>query len=703
MTTRPPLASRRPVKSVRHADTRIDEYAWLRADNWEAVMRDPGVLEPEIRAYLEAENAYAETALAPLVELRGTLAQEMRARIKEDDCSVPAADGAFAYYTRYDAGGQHPVFCRRPIRGRGGEEILLDANEEAKGHAFFRVANCLHSPDHHLLAYTVDLNGSEYYEVRFRDLETGTELADRMVRAQGDIVWAGDSRTLFYTVHDDHHRPSRVFRHAIGGDPADDVLVYEESDPGFFVGIDKTESRAFVLIVAHDTTTTEVRILDADAPSAEARLIASRESGVEYDVADIGERFLIRTNADGAEDFKIVEAPVASPTPDAWTDVVPHRLGCLIRAQLAFADHLVRLERIDGRPRIVVRRLATADEHEIAFDEDAFELGIVPGYEFATTTLRFTYTSPTTPKRTYDYDLETRARTLRKEDEVPSGHDPDAYRAERIFAVSHDGERVPISILRRRDAAVDGESPLLLCGYGSYGFATPASFSANRFSLVDRGFVYAIAHVRGGMERGYRWYREGKLKKKTNTFLDFIAAAEALIEAGYARAGNIVAHGGSAGGMLVGAVANMRPDLFRAVVAEVPFVDVLNTMSDAALPLTPLEWGEWGNPITDADAYRTILSYSPYENVRAQAYPSIFALAGISDPRVTYWEPAKWVAKLRATKTDDNLVLLKTNMKAGHAGASGRFDRLEEVALVYAFLLMAFERTDARLPGANRA
>ena len=695
MTTRPPVAPRRPVKTVRHGEALIDDYAWLRADNWEAVMRDPGVLDLDIRAYLEAENAYSEAALAHLAELRKRLVQEMRARIKEDDSTVPAADGAFAYYARYDAGGQHPVFCRRPLRKRGGEEILLDANEEAKGHAFYRVASCSHSPDHRLLAYTVDLNGSEYYEVRFRELESGTKLADRMTRANGDIVWAGDSRTLFYTVHDDHHRPSRVFRHAIGSDPADDVLVYEESDPGFFVGVDKTESRAFILIVAHDNTTTEVRILDADAPSADARLIAPREPGVEYHVAHVGERFVIRTNAEGAEDFKIVEAPVASPAPDAWTDVVPHRLGCLIRAQLAFADHLVRLERIDGRPRIVVRRLATAEEHEIAFDEDAFELGVVPGYEFATTTLRFTYTSPTTPKRTYDYDMETRARTLRKEDEVPSGHDPDAYCAERIFATSHDGERVPVTILRRRDAAVNGESPLLLYGYGSYGFATPASFSANRFSLVDRGFVYAIAHVRGGMERGYRWYREGKLKKKTNTFLDFIAAAEALIDAGYARAGNIAAHGGSAGGMLVGAVANMRPDLFRAVVAEVPFVDVLNTMCDAALPLTPPEWGEWGNPITDADAYRTILAYSPYENVRAQAYPSILALAGISDPRVTYWEPAKWVAKLRATKTDDNLVVLRTNMKAGHAGASGRFDRLEEVALVYAFLLMVFERSEA--------
>ncbi|MDP6603860.1 MAG: S9 family peptidase [Rhodospirillales bacterium] len=692
MTTRPPVAPRRPAKSVRHGDTQIDDYAWLRDDNWEAVMRDPGVLTPGIRAYLEAENAYAEAALAPDAELRGTLVQEMRARIKEDDSTVPATDGAFAYYTRYDSGGQHPVFCRHPIRG-GGEEILLDANEEAKGHAFYRLATCIHSPDHRLLAYTVDLNGSEYYEVHFRDLETGTELADRMTRAQGDIVWAGDSRTVFYTVHDDHHRPSRVFRHAIGDDPDDDVLVYEESDPGFFVGIDKTESRAFVLIVAHDNTTTEVRILDADAPSAEARLIALREPGIEYDVADVEDRFLIRTNADGAEDFKIVEAPIASPTPDAWTDVVPHRLGSLIRAQLAFADHLVRLERIDGRPRIVVRRLATAEEHEIAFDEDAFELGIVPGYEFATTTLRFIYTSPTTPRRTYDYDMETRGRTLRKEDVIPSGHDPDAYCAERIFAISHDGERVPVSILRSRDAVVDGESPLLLYGYGSYGFATPASFSANRFSLVDRGFIYAIAHVRGGMERGYRWYREGKLAKKTNTFLDFIAAAEALIEAGYARAGNIAAHGGSAGGMLVGAVANMRPDLFRAIVAEVPFVDVLNTMCDAALPLTPPEWGEWGNPITDADAYRTILAYSPYENVCAQAYPSILALAGISDPRVTYWEPAKWVAKLRAIKTDDNLVVLRTNMTAGHAGASGRFDRLEEVALVYAFLLTAFERS----------
>ena len=464
-------------------------------------------------------------------------------------------------------------------------------------------------------------------------------------------------------------------------------MVYEESDPGFFVDIDKTESGRFVVISAHDHTTSEVRLVEASAPESAPRLVAARERGIEYDLSHHGELLYILTNADAATDFKIVTAPVEAEGREGWRDWLPHEAGTYVCAQLLFAGHHVRLERVGGLPRIVVTDLESGEAHTIAFEEEAYDLSLSPGYEFETETLRFVYSSMTTPRQTFDYDMRARTRTLRKTQEVPSGHDPADYVTRRLTAVSHDGARVPVSLLHRRTTPLDGTAPLLLYGYGAYGHAIPASFSTNRLSLVDRGFVYAIAHIRGGSDCGYGWYLDGKLDKKTNTFADFIAAAEHLIAEGYTAKGQIAAHGGSAGGMLMGAVANMRPDLFASIVAEVPFVDVLNTMCDAALPLTPPEWPEWGNPIEDVGAYRRIAAYAPYENVTAQAYPSIFATAGLTDPRVTYWEPAKWVAKLRQLKADDNPLLLHTNMEAGHGGASGRFRRLVEVAMAYAFVL----------------
>jgi oligopeptidase B len=691
-TASPPVAQKRPVASERHGERRVDDYAWLRAENWQEVMRDPDSLPADIRAYLEAENAHTASMLAPLDGLRARLFAEMKGRIKEDDSTVPARDGAYSYFTRHETDGQHPVFCRSRADGSG-EEVLLDGNVEARRggsetRPYFRVASCEHSPDHRRLAYTVDFNGSEYHTVHLRDLATGEDRDERITNAQGDIVWANDSRTLFYTALDEHHRPCRVYRHVLGEDPANDVLVHEDPDPAFYLSISQTESRRFVLIEAYGhSTTSEVRCIDADAPASAPFLIAARETGHLYDVSHQGDRFIIRTNADGAEDFKIVESPVASPGRANWRELVPHEAGRLIRFVYAFRNHLVRLERENGLPRIVVTRMADGAEHAIEFDEEAYNLGIEPGYEFDTTNLRFTYSSMTTPERTYDYDMELRTRVMRKEQIVPSGHDPSAYVTRRVFAPAHDGKRVPVSLLYRKDTKLDGAAPLLLYGYGSYGIAIPAAFGANRLSLVDRGFVFAIAHIRGGTDLGYGWYLDGKLAKKTNTFRDFIAAAEHLIDAGFTKKGAIVAQGGSAGGMLMGAVANLRPDLFRGIVAEVPFVDVLNTMCDATLPLTPPEWAEWGNPIEDAELHRTIASYSPYDNVRAQAYPDILATCGLTDPRVTYWEPAKWVAKLRALKTNDAVVMLRTNMGAGHAGAAGRFDKLEEIALVYAFAL----------------
>ena len=689
--SKPPVAARKPVTSTLHGIGRSDDYAWLKDPDWQRVMREPDALDADIRAYLEAENAHAQAFLAPHEALREALYAEMRGRMKEDESSVPAPDGEWAYYVRYAEGGEHPLYCRAPRHDETAEVVLLDGNREAEGEgegeAYFRIGDCAHSHDHRRLAYTLDLNGSERYRLFVRDIASGTVIDGPIEDAHGEAIWAADGETVFYTVLDDNHRPYQVRRHRVGSDPGADPVVYEEADPGFFIRIGESESRRFVMISAHDHTTSEVHLIDSAVPESAPRVVAARERGVEYDVSLRGGLLYILTNADGATDFKIMTAPLETPGRTAWRDWLPHEAGTYVRSQLLFAGHHVRLERVGGLPRIVVTDLEDGAAHPIAFEEEAYDLVLLPGYEFETATLRFVYSSMTTPRQTYDYDMRTRARTLRKTQEVPSGHDPAAYVTRRLTTVSHDGARVPVSLLHRRTTPLNGSAPLLLYGYGSYGHAIPAAFSTNRLSLVDRGFVYAIAHIRGGSDCGYGWYLDGKLAKKTNTFADFITAAEHLIAEGYTAKGRIAAHGGSAGGMLMGAVANMRPDLFASIVAEVPFVDVLNTMCDADLPLTPPEWPEWGNPIEDADAYRIIAAYAPYENVTAQAYPAIFATAGLTDPRVTYWEPAKWVAKLRRLKAGDQPLLLHTNMEAGHGGASGRFRRLVEVAMAYAFVL----------------
>jgi oligopeptidase B len=689
-----PVAPRRPVSRTVHGVELVDEYDWLRAPNWQEVMRDPTVLAPEIRAHLDAENAHTEAELADVAALRENLFAELKGRIKQDDSSVPAKDGPWAYATRYVEGGQHALIVRAPRDG-GDEQVLIDGNKLAEGKAYFRLAGASHSTDHERLAWAADDKGSEYFTLRLLDMATGAEIGSPIEETSGGAVWANDGRTLFYVRVDENHRPSRVFRHVVGTDPATDALVYEEADPGFFVGVGKTQSGRYVTIDAHDHETSEVRLIDADRPEAEPCLVAPRETAVEYDIDHAGALLYIRTNADGAEDYKIVTAPPESPGRAHWRDLVPHQEGRLILSHTVLARHLVRLERVDGLPRIVVYRLEGGAEHAVAFDEEAYSLGFSAGYEFDTDEIRFTYSSMTTPARVYDYDMGTRERTLRKEQEVPSGHDPSRYVTRRIKARAADGETVPVSILALKDTPQDGSAPLLLYGYGAYGHAIPAAFSTSALSLVDRGFVYAIAHVRGGKDKGFRWYRLGRREHKTNTFDDFVAAARALIDLRYTSAGRIVAQGGSAGGMLMGAVANRAPELFAAVVAEVPFVDVLNTMLDATLPLTPPEWPEWGNPIEDKAAFDLIRGYSPYDNVAAKAYPPILALAGLTDPRVTYWEPAKWVARLRAMKTDAHPLLLKTNMDAGHGGAAGRFDRLKEVALVQAFALKTTGRAGA--------
>jgi oligopeptidase B len=650
----PPIADRRQHAISQHGITRQDPYAWLRADNWQEVMQAPETLPADIRNYLEAENAYfAESFETPHADLTETIYREIRGRIKEDETELPDPDGAWAYNSRMEEGRQYPLIVRTPRNG-GDETLLLDCNIEA-GDGYFGFGGAEHSPDHTLLAWAADRQGSEYYAIHIRDIATGKDTGEVIVDAGDGGTWAPDGQSIYYTELDESHRPYRVRRHVIGTAQADDAIVYEEADPGFFVGVGETLSRRYILIDVHDHQTSELWLIGDG--SLEPRLISARTAEREYDAEE----------RDGL--------------------LYMHTPGVLILDILLFANHLVRLERVDGLPRIVVRDLRDNREWAVAFEEEAYSLGMSAGYEFDATSFRMNYSSPTTPNRTYDVDLDTGARTLLKEQEVPSGHNPDDYVTRRIFADAPDGARIPMTLLYRKTTPLDGTAPALLYGYGSYGMSMPAAFSVSVLSLADRGFVYATAHVRGGMEKGYAWYRNGRREHKLNTFTDFIACAEKLVSDKYAARDRIVAEGGSAGGMLMGAVANMRPELWAGILALVPFVDVLNTMSDDTLPLTPPEWPEWGNPIESEDDFRRIAAYAPYEQIAARDYPPIFALAGLTDPRVTYWEPAKWVAKLRATKTDSHPLYLKTHMGAGHSGMSGRFDRLKETALSYAFAL----------------
>ncbi len=684
----PPQARRIPVSVVHHGETLTDDYGWLRAVNWQQVMRQPDTLDPEIRSYLEAENAYTEETLAGTQAMQDVLFKEMKARLKEDDRQVPQPDGPYEYFPRFVTGGQYAQLCRIPRGGSPDDAtVLLDGNTEAAGKQYWDLGGATHAPDHSLLAYATDDKGSELYTIRFRDAATGKDLPDEIPDTRGGMQWSADGRHLFYVKVDDNQRPQFIYRHALGQPASDDALVYSEPDSGFFVGLESTQSRRFILIDIHDHETSEVHLIEADNPLAPPRLVAPRRKGHEYGVEHHGDKLIITTNSGGAEDFRIVTAPLDDPAETNWHEIVHHKPGRLILENNVFANHMARLEREDSLPRIVVTRLSDGETHSIAFNEEAYALGLSAGYEFDTTRIRFVYSSMTTPAETYDYDMQTRARMLRKRQEIPSGHSPADYVTRRLFAPTADGELVPITLLYRKSTPLDGSAPLFLYGYGAYGIAMPASFSTGRLSLVNRGFIYAVAHIRGGKDKGYRWYSGGRMKAKTNTFKDFIAAGEYLVAQGFTKRGHIVANGGSAGGMLMGAVANMAPDLFLAIIADVPFVDVLNTMLDKDLPLTPPEWPEWGNPLANAEEFAVIRSYSPYDNVTAKNYPHILALAGLTDPRVTYWEPAKWIAKLRALNSSDNLVLLKTNMGAGHGGASGRFDSLKDVALNYAFAL----------------
>ena len=678
MTDPAPTAPQRPQELTTHGETRSDPWFWLR-----------DVSDPETLEYLRAENAHTEAVMASEEPLQQSLYEEMRGRIKEDDSTVPQKEGDYYYYTRFEEGKQYPIHCRKHLSLDAPEQILIDVNELAKDKDYCRVGRWENSPDHRWLAYSVDTDGSEQYTIVIKDLETGDLLGEAITNSYYSLEWANDSQTIFYDVLDENHRPVKILKHSLGEDPSADETVYEETDERFFVHVLKSSSKRFIFVASSGNNMSEWHFMDAGDPGGALTLIQERHADFEYDVEDHGERFLIRNNGDGARDFKVSETPISAPGAKNWRDLFPHVLGRPIGGMGVFQDYLVLSYRANGLPQVQIMDLAAGTTHDLTLDEEDYSVRIMEGREWDTSKLRFAYTSLTTPATVYDYDMGTREREFRKQTEVLGGFSSDKYQTRRVFATAEDGAEIPISILYAKDTPLDGSAPLYLYGYGSYGLIIDSDFSSVRLSLVDRGYIFAIAHARGGMDLGWDWYEGGKLLNKKNTFTDFIACAEQLISEGYTTMGRIVASGGSAGGMLMGAVVNLRPDLFKAVVADVPFVDVLNTMLDDTLPLTTMEYNEWGNP-NDRGFYDYIKSYSPYDNVERQDYPHMLITGGLSDPRVTYWEPAKWTARLRDLKTNDNLLLLKIHMDSGHAGASGRFDRLKEVALEYAFILKVF-------------
>ncbi|HUF31920.1 MAG TPA: S9 family peptidase [Acidimicrobiales bacterium] len=686
--TSPPIARRDPTERDRHGDRVVDDYAWLRAKD-----------SPEVRAHLEAENAWTAAQTAHLADLRERLFEEIKGRIQETDLSVPVRKGEWWYYSRTEEGRQYPIHCRKAARPEDVgtvhrapgedviEEVLLDQNAEAGDAEFFSVGAFDVSPDGTVLAWSSDTDGDEIYEMHFRDLVTGDALVDVIPGTYYGTAWGNDGRTFFYVRPDDAMRPHQLWRHTLGTAASDDVLVHQEDDERFFLEVGTSKDEQFVEMALGSKVTSESWVLDADDPTGPFRVVAPREQGVEYTIQHHGTRFLIVTNADDAEDFKLVEAPDDDPGRRRWSDLVPHRPGVTLSGIDVFADHLVLFERTEGIRRIRIRRLADGEEHLIDQPEEVSTAGGGANPEFDTTVLRYGYTSMVTPTTVHDYDMETRERAVKKRQPVLGGYDPDDYVTERVWATAEDGTRVPMSVVHKRGFERDGASPALLYGYGSYEASMDPGFSSVRLSLLDRGFVFAIAHIRGGGEMGRRWYLDGKLLAKRNTFTDFIACARHLCDDGWTSPARLAVRGGSAGGLLMGAVANMAPEQVGAVVAEVPFVDALNTILDPTLPLTVEEWEEWGNPVDDRDVYEYMKSYAPYENVVPKDYPPMLVTAGLNDPRVSYWEPAKWVAKLRVTKTDDNPLLLKTEMGAGHMGPSGRYDAWREEAFVLAWVL----------------
>lgn len=668
----PPIAAKHPKILSAHDDDRIDEYYWLRD-------RD----DPDVIAYLAAENAYTKTQMQHTEALQTALYEEMLGRIQETDLSVPYRKGEFYYYTRTETGKAYPIYCRKKGSLDGTEEVLLDQNLLAEGQDFLELGVLAVSPNHQVLAYSTDTNGAERYTLRFLDLATHAHLAEEIPDTAA-IAWGNDNQTIFYAQLDETNRPYKLWRHRLG-DMSGDELLYHETDDFFYLDVSKTRSETYLLLSLNSKITSEVHFLDANDPTAQFQVIQPRSQGVEYSVEHHSDHFYITTN-EHALNFKLMRVPILAPAPEHWETVIPQRDDVLLEGVSAFAQHLVIHERKAGLPTIQIRQVETGNFHYISFPDPTYSVGEGANAEFNTNILRFNYTSLITPWSVFDYNMDTQERELQKETPVLGGYDRTQYASDRLMATATDGTLVPISIVYRQDIQQTGSNPLLLTGYGSYGYSYDPGFSSSRLSLLNRGVVVAIAHIRGGSEMGRRWYEEGKFLHKQNTFTDFIACAEYLIDQQWTSSHHLAISGGSAGGLLMGAVINQRPDLFHAVVADVPFVDVVTTILDDDLPLSVMEREEWGDP-NDKRFYDYMKAYSPYDNVAAKDYPNLLITAGLNDARVAYWEPAKWTAKLRDLKTDRNTLLLKTNMGAGHGGASGRYESLKEIAFEYAFLL----------------
>jgi oligopeptidase B len=671
---KPPVAEIIPKLDIMQDEQRTDNYFWLRDKS-----------NPKVIEYLEAENRYTEAVMKHTEPFQEQLYQELLGRIKETDLTVPEKLDDYFYYTRTETGKQYRIYCRKQGSLDAAEEILLDGNALAEGHDYMAIGAYEVSPNHQLLAYAINTTGDEKFTLRVKDLSTGELLPDEVPNIYYGVEWANDNQTLFYTTLDDTKRPYKLHRHKLGSDSQEDALVYHETDESFYLHLGKTRSNAYLLMNLESNNTSEVHYLEADDPTGDFKVFQPRRREVEYSVEHHSDRFLIVTNVD-AKNFKLIEAPVDAPSEANWKEVISHREAVKLDGVSPFQNHLVVYERENGLKQIRIFELATNEVHSVDFPEPVYTFWGGGNREFNTNILRFHYSSFITPNSVFDYNMDAKTRELKKQEEVLGEYDPSRYESQRIFAEAADGTEVPVSLVYKKGMTQDGNNPLLLIGYGSYGISIDPNFASNGLSLLDRGFIVAIAHIRGGGEMGRPWYESGKLLNKKSTFTDFITCAEHLIAENYTTSDKLVIQGGSAGGLLMGAVMNIRPELFKAVLAHVPFVDALNTMLDASIPLTVIEYEEWGNP-NEKPYYDYIRSYSPYDNIEAKNYPNLLVTAGLNDPRVHYWEPAKWTAKLRASKTDSNRILLKTEMGSGHGGPSGRYDALKETAFEYAFIL----------------
>jgi oligopeptidase B len=683
------MAKKVPFNITEHNDTRVDNYYWMRLtdEQKEAPDSTRDQQAKDVVEYLNAENAYLKTAMAHTEVLQQKLFDEMKGRIKEDDESVPVKDNGYWYYTRFEKGKDYAIQCRKKESMESGtEEVLVNGPERAEGKDYWSLGGLEVSDDNRILSWSEDVLSRRVYTIYFKEIATGAMLVDKIEGTSGGATWAADNKTVFYSKKDPLTlRDFQVWRHTLGTPQSADVMVYEEKDEEFRCGVGRTKSKKFLVIGSSQTLSSEYQILEADQPTGKFRLFQPRERNLEYTIDHYEDKFYITTNLD-ARNFRLMECPLDKTTKDHWVEVIAHREDVLLEGIEIFKDHLVVDERKAGLTQLRVIRWADRMEHYISFPDPAYYAGVGANPDFNTAILRFGYSSLTTPSSTFDYNMDTKQRELKKQQEVVGGHNPENYVSERFFATATDGAKVPVSLVYRKGTKLDGTAPLLLYAYGSYGYSMDAGFSSSRLSLLDRGFIYAIAHIRGGQEMGRQWYEDGKLLKKKNTFTDFIDCAEHLLANKYTSKEKLFAMGGSAGGLLMGAITNMRPDLWRGIVSAVPFVDVVTTMLDETIPLTTFEFDEWGNP-KNKEYYDYMKSYSPYDNIEAKAYPNILVTTGYWDSQVQYWEPAKYVAKLREMKTDNNLLLFLCNMEAGHGGKSGRFEALKEVALEYAFMM----------------